>query len=160
RSAYETDLLWPLVEVAQNVLDAPYGEDPAVTRALLIVVDHARAVTFMIADGVFPSNEARGYVARRLLRRAVRYGRQLGRSEPFLGHIARAAVERYAPYYPHLREKLPVVEQQIEQEEAQFIRTLSAGTDLLNQELDRLERSRQKVISGPTVFRLYDTFGF
>ncbi len=159
-SAYESDLLRPIVREAEGLLDAPYGEDPVVTRSLRIVVDHARAVTFMIGDGVFPSNAERGYVARRLLRRAVRYGRLLGREGPFMGRLARATIERFAPHYPHLKDRQPVIERVIAEEEARFSQTLAAGLQLLNGELDRLARSGEGVLPGATAFRLYGTYGF
>jgi alanyl-tRNA synthetase len=159
-SAYETDLLRPIVQEACAVLDAPYGEDPAVTRSLRIIVDHARAVAFLIADGVFPSNEERGYVVRRLLRRAVRHGRLLGHSGPFMARLARAVIERFAIHYPHLREKQAVIEQTVAQEEQRFSETLSAGLELLSTVMDRLERSGQRILPGGDVFRLYDTYGF
>ncbi|MBI3973487.1 MAG: alanine--tRNA ligase [Chloroflexi bacterium] len=161
-SAYEADVLRPIVQEASAALDAPYGEDPDITRSLRIVVDHARAVTFLIADGVLPSNEERGYVVRRLLRRAVRYGRLLGHSGPFLGRLVQAAIERFAPQYPYLREKQAVIGQIVAQEEQRFAETLSDGLQLLNRELELLERrgSQERVVPAATGFRLYDTYGF
>ncbi|MGH2367112.1 MAG: alanine--tRNA ligase, partial [Chloroflexota bacterium] len=160
KSAYESDLFRPIIAAAERALDAPYGEDPAVTRSLRIIADHARAVTFMVGDGVFPSNEERGYVARRLLRRAVRYGRQLGHSRPFMAGLAQATIDRFAPHYPYLRDKQAVIERVVAEEERRFSATLAAGTELLNSELHRLERAGQRVLPGATAFRLYDTFGF
>jgi alanyl-tRNA synthetase len=160
RSAYETDLFKPLIEAAERVLDVAYGDDPEVTRILRIIVDHARAVTFLVADGVTPSNEGRGYVARRLLRRAARYGRALGRRTPFLLDIVRATIDRMAPYYPHLRDRQASIERIITQEESRFNETLTAGLERLNAELSRLERTGETVVPGGAVFALYDTFGF
>ncbi|MDQ3702079.1 MAG: alanine--tRNA ligase, partial [Chloroflexota bacterium] len=159
-SAYESDLLRPIVREAEALLDAPYGEDPTITRSLRIVVDHARAVTFMIGDGVFPSNAERGYVARRLLRRAVRYGRLLGREGPFMGRLATATIERFGAHYPYLRDRQALIERVIAEEEARFSETLTAGLQLLNNELDRLERNGETTLSGDAAFRLYGTYGF
>ncbi|HEX2186124.1 MAG TPA: alanine--tRNA ligase, partial [Chloroflexota bacterium] len=159
-SAYESDLLLPIVREVERVLDAPYGEDPQLTRAIRVVVDHARAVTFMIADNVLPSNAERGYVARRLLRRAVRYGRMLGGEGPFMARVAQAVVDRFGGHYPHLEEKRAMIAQVVADEEARFSQTLAAGTELLNEELERLGREGQRVLSGETAFKLYGTFGF
>ena len=159
-SAYESDLLRPVVQAAEALLDAPYGQDEQVTRSLRIVTDHTRAVTFMIGDGVLPSNVERGYVARRLLRRAVRYGRLLGRQGPFMAPLAGAVIERFGEQYPHLVDRRAVIERVIAQEEARFSETLNAGTQLLNSELDRLAAGGERTLSGATAFRLYNTFGF
>ena len=159
-SAYESDLLRPVVQAAEALLDAPYGQDEQVTRSLRIVTDHTRAVTFMIGDGVLPSNVERGYVARRLLRRAVRYGRLLGRQGPFMAPLAGAVIERFGEQYPHLVDRRAVIERAIAQEEARFSETLNAGTQLLNSELDRLAAGGERTLSGATAFRLYNTFGF
>ena len=159
-SAYESDLLRPVVQAAEALLDAPYGQDEQITRSLRIVTDHTRAVTFMIGDGVLPSNVERGYVARRLLRRAVRYGRLLGRQGPFMAPLAGAVIERFGEQYPHLVDRRAVIERVIAQEEARFSETLNAGTQLLNSELDRLASGGERTLSGATAFRLYNTFGF
>ena len=149
-----------MVRAAEGLLDAPYGEDEQVTRSLRIVTDHTRAVTFMIGDGVLPSNVERGYVARRLLRRAVRYGRLLGRQAPFMAPLAGAVIERYGEQYPHLVDRRATIERVIAQEEARFSETLTAGTQLLNSELDRLAAGSERTLPGATAFRLYNTFGF
>ncbi len=187
-SAYETDLFQSIIHEAEAALELPpgwrYGESAEATRALRIIADHTRAVTMLIGDGVFPSNEERGYVARRLLRRVVRIGRQLGaggssdassapatgapasgparqdRPMPFIARVGRAVIERMAPHYPHLREKQAVIEQTLAQEEARFAETLDAGLALLETELARLEHAGVRTVPGETVFRLYDTFGF
>jgi alanyl-tRNA synthetase len=159
-SAYEADLFAPLIEAIQDALDVAYGDDPGVTRAVRIIADHARAVTFMVADGVTPSNEGRGYVARRLLRRAVRYGRSLGFRGTFLKRVAAATVERYTPYYPHLSDRRAMIERVVTQEEARFSETLAAGMERINAELSRLDRAGEKLVPGDAAFALYDTFGF
>ena len=159
-SAYETDLFRPIIAAAENALDVTYGDDPEVTRALRVIADHTRAATFLVADGVTPSNEARGYVARRLIRRAVRYGRTLGKRGAFLGQVVNAAIDRYTPHYPHLGDRRQTILSVIGQEEARFGETLSAGLERLNTELARLERDGEKTLAGSAAFTLYDTFGF
>ncbi len=114
----------------------------------------------MIGDGIFPSNEERGYVARRLPVRAVRYGRLLGHQGPFITDLSRAVVERFGAHYPHLVDRQPVIERVLRQEEARFSETLTAGTHLLNDALDRLAAEGQQTLPGATAFRLYNTFGF
>ncbi len=157
-SAYETDLFRPIVAAAEAALGVTYGAAPETDRGLRIVVDHVRSVTFMVSDGVFPSNEARGYVARRLLRRAVRYGRLLGHVGPFLGALVDATITRFGGIYPNLVERAATIRQVVTQEEARFSETLAAGTELLDGELARLAPGA--ALSGAAAFRLYDTYGF
>src|SRR5512134_1927609 len=138
-----------------------------------VIADHSRAVTFLIADDVLPSNEGRGYVLRRILRRAVRHGRLLGRREPFLAETASVVIDVMRDAYPHLEERRAEILGAIIREEAQFIRTLEAGTDLLEEALipltsaDRAVGQRAEdlppdapVLGGDVAFRLHDTYGF
>ncbi len=157
-SAYETDLFRPIVAAAEEGLGTRYGTSAETDRCLRIVADHVRSVTFMVADGVFPSNEARGYVARRLLRRAVRYGRLLGHVGPFLGGIVDATIARFGETYPNLAERAKTIRQVVTQEEARFSETLASGLELLEGELARLAPGA--ALPGPAAFRLYDTYGF
>jgi alanyl-tRNA synthetase len=157
-SAYETDLFRPIVAAAEAALGVTYGATAETDRSLRIVADHVRSVTFMVADGVFPSNEARGYVARRLLRRAVRHGRLLGHVGPFLGTLVDATINRFGEMYPNLVERGATVRQVVTQEEERFSSTLLAGIELLDAELARLTPGAK--ISGAAAFRLYDTYGF
>ena len=159
-SAYETDLFAPIIQAIEGTLDVSYRPGDEHARSIRIIADHARAVTFMLADGVTPSNEGRGYVARRLLRRAVRYGRQLGERGAFMRDVVSAAIDRYAPHYPHLGERRAMVERAVAQEEARFSETLSAGLERINAEVARLERMGQRTLPGAVAFQLYDTFGF
>src|SRR5207245_106569 len=110
-----------------------------------VIADHTRAVTFLIADGVLPANEGRGYVCRRIVRRAVRHGRLLGRTEPFLAEAAKVVIATMAEAYPHLRENEASILGAITREEAQFTRTLEAGTDLLEEALIPLTSNDRKV---------------
>ncbi|MGI8422761.1 MAG: alanine--tRNA ligase [Chloroflexota bacterium] len=159
-SAYETDLFAPIIQAIEGALDVSYRMGDENARSIRIIADHARAVTFMLADGVTPSNEGRGYVARRLLRRAVRYGRQLGERGAFLRDVVSAAIDRYAPHYPHVGDRRVMIERAVTQEEARFSETLTAGLERINTEVAHLERDGQRTIPGAVAFQLYDTFGF
>jgi alanyl-tRNA synthetase len=172
-SNFDTDLFVPIHARMRELL----GHDPADFEAerfsYQVIADHARAVTFLIADGVLPSNEGRGYVLRRILRRAVRHGRLLGRREPFMTELATVVIATMGDAYPHIVERRDQIATTIEREESQFGRTLDAGTRLLEgalAELTTTERSIGRrpeqlppdapVLAGDVAFRLHDTFGF
>src|SRR5436190_12341689 len=144
-SNYDTDLFVPIHQRMRELL----GHDPDAFEAerfsYQVIADHARAVTFLIGDGVLPSNEGRGYVLRRILRRAVRHGRLLGRREPFMAGIAEVVIDTMAEAYPHLRENEAAILGGIAREEAQFVRTLEAGTDMLEEALIPLT-SNERVV--------------
>jgi alanyl-tRNA synthetase len=134
-SNYDTDLFAPIHARMRELL----GHDPDAFEAerfsYQVIADHSRAITFLLADGVLPSNEGRGYVTRRILRRAVRHGRILGRKEPFLAETAKVVIESMSDFYPLLRENEASILGAITREETQFARTLEAGTDLLEEAL-------------------------
>jgi alanyl-tRNA synthetase len=172
-SNYDTDLFGPIHARMRELL----GHDPEAFEAerfsYQVIADHTRAVTFLVADGVLPSNEGRGYVCRRILRRAVRHGRLLGRKEPFLAETAKVVIDTMADAYPHLREGEAEILAAILREERQFIRTLEAGTDLLEEALIPLTSNDRTVgrlaetlpddapvLPGEVAFRLHDTYGF
>lgn len=122
-----------------------------------VIADHIRAITVMISDGILPSNEGRGYVLRRILRRAVRFGRLLGIRDMFLGSLVDTVMDILGDEYPELRERQDLIKQIIDTEEKQFSATLAQGMELLN---DMMSQSDNKVLSGDDVFKLYDTYGF
>ena len=159
-SVYETDLYMPLMERAGALVGKRYthGEDRKNDFSLRVIADHSRAVTFLIADGVLPGNEGRGYILRRVLRRAVRYGRMLGIEEPFMARMADEVIERMGNAYPELHEKRDFIKRVIELEEGRFSRTLIHGLDLLEEIIDNLKGSA--IIPGDEAFRLKDTYGF
>ncbi|MFL5768806.1 MAG: alanine--tRNA ligase [Chloroflexota bacterium] len=185
-SNYDTDLFTPIHARLRELLDHDPDAFEAERFSYQVIADHSRAVTFLVADGVLPSNEGRGYVLRRILRRAVRHGRLLGRTEPFLGALAEVVIEIMADAYPHLVERRHDILAAIEREEAQFARTLDAGTRLLHDEIaDVLDRDPRyavgsghlrpplnvgqraedlpgdaPVLPGSAAFRLNDTYGF
>jgi alanyl-tRNA synthetase len=172
-SNYDTDVFTAIHARLREL----FGHDPDAFEdqrfSYQVIADHSRAVTFLIADGVLPSNEGRGYVCRRLVRRAVRHARLLGRTEPFLAEAAKVVIATMADAYPHLRENEASILGAIAREEAQFTRTLEAGTDLLEEALIPLTSNDRKVglkaddlpvdapvLPGAVAFKLHDTFGF
>ncbi len=158
---YATDLFAPIIAEAAALASAEYGKEPETDRALRVMAEHARSGAFLIMDGVTPSNEGRGYVLRRLLRRGIRFAQQMGLNEPFLGRmITRAIVPLMAPAYPSLTDARDHIVQTVTREEEQFQRTLSVGTALLDEVMARMDANAETVIPGDTLFRLYDTYGF
>ncbi len=152
-SNYEIDLFQNLLASASAVL----GGVSTGEASLRVIADHIRSCAFLIADGVMPSNEGRGFVLRRIIRRAVRHGNKLGAREPFFHKLVTALVHEMGDAYPELRQGQPQIEKILLQEEEQFARTLDKGLRLLEQDIEQLEGQQ---ISGETVFTLYDTYGF
>ncbi len=150
---YDTDLFWPYIEYLENYTGIKYNDQ----MAFRVIVDHIRSVTFAISDGALLSNEGRGYVLRRILRRAVRYGRKLGIKEPFLYKMVDLVVENMKDFYPYLEEKKALVIKLIKIEEENFLKTLENGEKKLQEIIDHLKGD---TISGADAFLLYDTFGF
>jgi alanyl-tRNA synthetase len=159
-SVYETDLFVPLVEEACSLVGRSYGEDETADRSLRIIAEHGRAMSFLVADGVLPSNEGRGYVLRRILRRALRHGKLLGREEPFLEPMASVVIAVMGEQYPELREREGFVKGVLAQEESGFQQTLAVGSALLEDAMDQVSSGGGTVVPGDEVFRLYDTYGF
>jgi alanyl-tRNA synthetase len=159
-SNYDTDLFQPLLARAQELSGVSLGSDPERDVSLRVVADHARAVTFLIGDGVLPSNEGRGYVLRRILRRAARHGVLLGLEKPFLYLVADRVVDVMADAYPELEERRLYVADRVRREEERFLETLGKGLALLEEEVRRVQEAGGTRLPGEVVFRLYDTFGF
>jgi alanyl-tRNA synthetase len=155
-SNWDTDLFRPLIAEAAAATRHDYGADPDVDVGLRILADHARAMTFLVNDGVFPTNEDRGYVLRRLIRRAVRQAYQLGVEDPITPRLVRATIDLMAEAYPDLRINQSFIEGVVAREEERFLSTLRSGLSMLEEELS----TGAKVISGPVAFRLHDTHGF
>jgi alanyl-tRNA synthetase len=160
RSNYETDLFKPIFEEMEAISQIPYGRDAKSDVSLRVIADHSRAATFLINDGVLPSNEGRGYVLRRIMRRAMRHGKILGVDEPFLHRTSARVVDLMKDAYPELRESEAFVSRVIRNEEERFSETLDSGLKLLREALEQLQRKGGKVLPGEVAFRLYDTFGF
>jgi alanyl-tRNA synthetase len=159
-SNYETDLFRPIIARAEEISGVARGTDPEKDVSLNVVADHGRAVAFLIGDGVLPGNEGRGYVLRRILRRAARHGWLLGIERPFLHQVADAVIDEMRAAYPELEERRAFITDRIRREESRFLETLANGMELLDREIRELRRSGGRVLPGATVFKLYDTFGF
>ena len=159
-SNYDTDLFVPLIQAIATAAGQVYGKTPGVDTALRVVADHLRAVTFAIADGQPPSNTKAGYVIRRILRRAVRYGyTYLGFEAPFMYRLVGVLAEQLASAYPHLEQQQVYIEKIVHEEEAAFLKTLTTGLHRLDQAGQSL-KGPSPVLDGATAFELYDTYGF
>ena len=159
-SLFEVDTIKRVLEHAARIANAEYGKDHEADVSLRVITDHIRSTVFLISDGVLPSNEGRGYVLRRLLRRAARHGRLLGVKEPFLYKIAKTVAEESKSAYPELEEKFAYIEKVIKTEEERFSETIDQGLVILSDYISELKKSGKNVLSGENTFRLYDTFGF
>jgi len=157
-SFFETDLFRPLLEEAESLSGTRHGEDPRTDVSLKVIAEHGRATTFLIADGVLPSNQGRGYVLRRMLRRVVSHARRLSIEGPVMEHLADRTVELFGEAYPELVENRAQVKQVAASEEERFAGTLRQGMAMLEAEVDTARRAG--VLSGDVVFKLHDTFGF
>ncbi len=156
-SNYATDLFMPLLLAIADRTGCPYGKADASDRSMRVIADHLRAITFMIADGILPSNEGRGYVLRRILRRASRHGRLLGVTEPFLFELTGTAASEMAGAYPELTQAGDTCRLVVESEEERFIGTLDQGLPILNR---MVREATAGSLDGESVFKLYDTYGF
>jgi alanyl-tRNA synthetase len=159
-SPYETDLFLPLIERVTQLAGKSYGEEKDIDRAMRIIVEHGRGVAFLIADGVLPSNEGRGYVLRRILRRASLFGRRLGLDQPFLSEITAAAITRMKHIYPELMANQAVIEEITTAEEEKFSNTLETGLSLVEELIEGAISQGEKLLPSEQVFQLYDTYGF
>ena len=159
-STYETDIFMPLIDFIGQKAGLEYGEKEETDVAIRVIADHIRAISFAIADGQLPSNNKAGYVIRRILRRAVRYGYTfLGFNEPFLYQLLPILAEQFGDFYPEIASQQAFISKVIQEEELSFLRTLENGLKKLEQ-IKQALRGKDKTIDGKTVFELYDTYGF
>src|SRR5438067_182103 len=158
-SNYDTDLFQPLLRRIGELADVAYGADPAADVSMRVVADHSRATTFLIGDGVIPSNEWRGYVLRKIMRRAMRHGKHLGLHEPFLHLLVDVLAREMNDAYPELRANREMIQKTILAEENRFDAVLTDGLPRLEAELAKVAGTKAKVLPGEAAFRLYDTFG-
>ncbi len=156
---FDSDLFAPLIASIATLSGRPYQVSRRDDVAMRVIADHARATTFLVADGVLPANEGRGYVLRRIMRRAIRFGRLLGLTL-FFSRICDQVIDTMAAAYPHLQEARHLLDKVVSSEEHRFGATLDRGLELLDQEIDRLARTGENRIAGEFIFRLYDTYGF
>ena len=159
RTNYETDLFMPIIKEVEHVSGKKYLIDDAQDVAFKVIADHIRTISFAIADGALPANEGRGYVLRRLLRRAVRFSQSLGINEPFMYKLVDIVADIMEPYYPNVKDKSNFIKRVIKSEEERFHETLEEGLTILN-ELIKEAKNSDQVIKGHDAFKLYDTYGF
>ena len=157
---FEVDTVQSVLHHVEHIANKTYGEDDKTDISIRVITDHIRSCTFMVSDGILPSNEGRGYVLRRLLRRAARHGRMLGITRPFLVELVETVIQSSESAYPELREHDAYIKKVIGTEEANFARTIDAGMNILNNMIDGLEKAHQHLLKGLDVFKLNDTFGF
>jgi alanyl-tRNA synthetase len=157
---FETDLILPIINRAEELAEVRYGSGRDSDVAMKVIADHSRAAAFLIGDGVLPSNDGRGYVLRRIMRRAIRYGRNLGLTKPFLHETTKVVFDIMKPNYPELNEAAAFITNVIENEEQRFSETLDHGLRVLNDTLADLRAKGETQIPGDLIFKLYDTFGF
>ena len=156
----EVDTVQSVLHHVEHIANKTYGEDDKTDISIRVITDHIRSCTFMVSDGILPSNEGRGYVLRRLLRRAARHGRMLGITHPFLVELVETVIQSSETAYPELREHDAYIKKVIGTEEANFARTIDAGMNILNNMIDGLEKAHEHLLKGLDVFKLNDTFGF
>lgn len=157
---FETDLFQPIIEKVCSIAGHKYGSDKKRDLAVKVISDHVRASAFMIADGILPTNEARGYVLRRLIRRSIRYGRLLGITRPFMPELLPAVRSAMGKEYAELAEQAVAIEQVLNTEEERFGKTLTLGSELLESEIEKLKKTGADQLPGMVAFVLYDTYGF
>ncbi len=159
-SNYDTDLFRGIIARASELSGKSPGESSETDVSLRVIADHARAVSFLVGDGVLPSNEGRGYVLRRILRRAARHGVLLGMDRPFLHEVTGAVVDEMGEAYPELVDRKAYIADRVRREEERFLETLSKGLSLLEDEIKAVKESGRRELPGAVVFKLYDTYGF
>ena len=157
---FEVDTVQSVLHHVEHIAGKTYGENAKDDISIRVITDHIRSCTFMVSDGILPSNEGRGYVLRRLLRRAARHGRMLGITHPFLVELVETVIQSSETAYPELREHDAYIKKVIGTEEANFARTIDAGMNILNNMIDGLEKAHEHLLKGLDVFKLNDTFGF
>ncbi len=159
-SIFEVDTIRKILDTVADMVGATYGEDKQTDISLRIITDHIRSTVFMVSDGILPSNEGRGYVLRRLLRRAARHGRLLGLKETFLYKLARVVANESKTAYPELEKNFEYIENVIKNEEERFEETIDQGIAILNTYAEELKKEGKTELSGEKAFKLYDTYGF
>jgi alanyl-tRNA synthetase len=160
KSNYDSDLFRGIIAEIEGVSGIEYGRSPLQDAATRVIADHARATAFLVADGVHPANEGRGYVLRRIMRRALRHGKKLGLDRPFLHQVAAAVVREFSSAYPDLERSASYIDTVSLHEEKRFLETLDAGLRMVEEEFARIGKAGVKVFAGSVAFKLYDTFGF
>ncbi len=159
-SIFEVDTIRKILDTAAEMVGVTYGKDKQTDISLRVITDHIRSTVFMVSDGILPSNEGRGYVLRRLLRRAARHGRLLGLKQAFLYKLAKVVANESKTAYPELEKNFEYIEKVIKSEEERFEETIDQGISILSEYVDELKKANETVLSGDKAFKLYDTYGF
>jgi len=157
---FDSDLFSGIINKIEALSDKNYGQEERFDIAMRVIADHSRATAFLVSDGMLPSNEGRGYVLRRIMRRAVRFGRSLGLERLFLAEVTAEVVRTMEQAYPHLTESANLLNKVVNNEEERFRETLDNGLAMLNSEIDRLRQEDDTIVPGTFIFKLYDTYGF
>ncbi len=160
KTNYDTDLFIPIINFVEKTSGRTYLKNHDNDVSMRIIADHSRAVAFLVADGVMPSNEGRGYVLRRIMRRAARHGKLLDITKPFLFESVRVVAEQLQAVYPEVLRSIDYITKVVLSEEQTFTATLESGLKMLQEEMERLKTKGGTQISGPAAFKLYDTYGF
>ncbi|MDY7032286.1 MAG: alanine--tRNA ligase [Thermodesulfobacteriota bacterium] len=160
KSNYDCDIIRAVIQSVEEISERKYNDNEKDDVSLRVVADHSRAITFLIGDGVLPSNEGRGYVLRRIVRRAARHGKMLGLKQPFLYRISGSVIDLMKEAYPELADGRNYIANVVHNEEERFLQTLSKGLAILNEEMEQLRESKERRIPGHLLFKLYDTYGF
>jgi len=160
KTNYDSDLFTPIIKHIEGLTGVRYGADRDHDTSIRAVSDHSRAITFLMSDGVLPGNEGRGYVLRRIIRRAARHGRYLGLTEPFLYKVNEKVIELMGSVYPEIAAASDLISRATRGEEERFFETLERGLALLDEEIARMKENKETTVTGSVAFRLYDTFGF
>lgn len=157
---FDIEAIREILNRIEEISGFKYGEDENKDISMRVITDHARAMTFLVSDGVLPSNEGRGYVLRRLIRRAARHGKLLGIEKPFLSQVSEVIINSWQVEYPELKEREDKIKKVINAEEEKFQETIHQGLAILEEYIEEMEKNNEKVLSGENAFKLYDTYGF
>ncbi len=159
-SNYDTDLFAGIMQKISEISGRSFKESEETEVAFRVIADHIRASAFLLAEGIMPSNEGRGYVLRRIIRRAERFGKILGLKEPFLYKLVEPVVQEFGDIYPEIKQNQETVEKVLKIEEEKFLETLNLGLEILEKEIEKLKKEGKKIVPGELLFKLYDTYGF
>jgi len=159
-SNYETDLFTPIIQAISKRVNIPVGKDKNLDISMRVIADHLRSSTFLMADGVTPSNEGRGYVLRRILRRAIRHGKKLGMEQPFICDLVGSVTDTLGTVYPEIVKNRRLIETMLREEEAKFHETIHRGMGVIEDAIAKVSKEQKNALSGDVAFKLYDTFGF
>ncbi|MDN4072781.1 alanine--tRNA ligase [Fictibacillus terranigra] len=157
---YDTDLFIPVIQLTEKLSGSKYGESKETDTAFKVIADHIRTVAFAVSDNALPSNEGRGYILRRLIRRAIRFAKQIGLDRPFMFELVPTVADIMVDFYPDVKEKVPFIQRVIKNEEERFHETINEGLAILEEVIQKEKASGSSMIAGKDAFKLYDTFGF